>query len=471
MNRMPAHPLTLIFLLGIATVNVQALDKLPTTGCQRHSNLTLLRTCDPYQTFFLHVKASDLGTDAARPHRKMLPKRGEMHKVEGITRRLSLSHLVQRYIEFKEKALNEEEVGRNRIAGASVATKHGTAGDGNESSKWKSPEPASDEGKDSKETNRSVPVPGIATKSIETPLEVNASRETGKDNPPTVPKSKPVCMECASKGFLRADKTSFLLPGYPITREWFEILERRIEPKKPFRYKVRTGDSFIALARRYDTTVYDLKKINRLGKDHLLKVGETLRIVPGRKSPPEEIELEILRAKSGRYKVQKGDTLIGLSKRFGVKSSEIRRINRWKKNRHLRLGETIWIPVSQRKIDAVMKRRKYAFKYVNGKGFRHSLRVVATAYTSHRGQTDRTPFIAAWNNRIRPGMKIIAVSPDLIRKYGITNGTRVKISGLPGIYTVRDKMHRRMRKHIDIYMGTNRRKALRWGRRRVTIYW
>ncbi len=104
-------------------------------------------------------------------------------------------------------------------------------------------------------------------------------------------------------------------------------------------------------------------------------------------------------------------------------------------------------------------------------GFKRKLRVIATAYTSHRTQTDNTPFLAAWNNRIRPGMKVIAVSNDLILKYGITNGTRVRISGLPGVYVVRDKMHPRLRRHIDIYMGTNLSKALRWGRRRVILYW
>jgi 3D (Asp-Asp-Asp) domain-containing protein len=79
--------------------------------------------------------------------------------------------------------------------------------------------------------------------------------------------------------------------------------------------------------------------------------------------------------------------------------------------------------------------------------------------------------LAAWNNRIRPGMKIIAVSRDLIKKYGLGNGKKVRIQGLPGSYTVRDKMNKRYTKRIDIYMGTNRRKALRWGRRRTVIYW
>jgi len=108
------------------------------------------------------------------------------------------------------------------------------------------------------------------------------------------------------------------------------------------------------------------------------------------------------------------------------------------------------------------------FKTLKGK---RKLRVQATAYTSHRGQTDKTPFLAAWNNRLRPGMKVIAVSRDLIRKYGLGNGKKVRIQGLPGYYTVRDKMNKRYTKRIDIYMGTNRRKALRWGRKRVVIYW
>jgi 3D (Asp-Asp-Asp) domain-containing protein len=97
-------------------------------------------------------------------------------------------------------------------------------------------------------------------------------------------------------------------------------------------------------------------------------------------------------------------------------------------------------------------------------------RVTATAYTSHHSQTDATPFLAAWNNKLSPRRKSIAVSRDLIKK-GLGNGVRVRISGLRGIYTVRDKMNKRWKNKIDIYMGTNRKKALRWGKRKVTIRW
>jgi len=124
----------------------------------------------------------------------------------------------------------------------------------------------------------------------------------------------------------------------------------------------------------------------------------------------------------------------------------------------------------KKKKKKLKKKKKKSYKFLKRK-YKHKLRVTATAYTSHRRQTDSTPFLAAWNNRIRPGMKIIAVSRDLLRRYGLKNGSKVKISGVRGVYRVRDKMNKRYRRRIDIYMGTNRRKALRWGRKSVTIYW
>lgn len=101
----------------------------------------------------------------------------------------------------------------------------------------------------------------------------------------------------------------------------------------------------------------------------------------------------------------------------------------------------------------------------------NKLRVTATAYNSLPAQTDSTPNIAAWGDRLRPGMKVIAVSRDLLKKYGLKHKDKVKISGLEGEYLVLDKMNKRWRKKIDIYMGKDRRKALKWGRKNVTIRW
>ena len=98
------------------------------------------------------------------------------------------------------------------------------------------------------------------------------------------------------------------------------------------------------------------------------------------------------------------------------------------------------------------------------------LKVTATAYNSLPSQTDNTPDIAAWGDKLVNGMKVIAVSRDLL-KMGLKRNSVVKIKGLPGTYLVKDKMHKRWRNKIDIYMGTSKKKALKWGRKKVTLIW
>jgi len=100
----------------------------------------------------------------------------------------------------------------------------------------------------------------------------------------------------------------------------------------------------------------------------------------------------------------------------------------------------------------------------------HSLEVTASAYNSVRSQTQGNPSIGAWGDHLKPGMKVIAVSRDLIRM-GLKHNTRVKIKGLPGTYLVKDKMNKRWSRKIDIYMGRDIKAARQWGKRKVTISW
>lgn len=96
------------------------------------------------------------------------------------------------------------------------------------------------------------------------------------------------------------------------------------------------------------------------------------------------------------------------------------------------------------------------------------LELEATAYNSLEAQTDSTPDIAAWGDKLKPGMKSIAVSRDLL-KMGLKRGTRVKISGLEGEYVVLDKMNKRWKKRIDVYMGEDVKAALKFGKKQVTL--
>lgn len=94
--------------------------------------------------------------------------------------------------------------------------------------------------------------------------------------------------------------------------------------------------------------------------------------------------------------------------------------------------------------------------------------VRASAYNSLPAQTNSQPTRAAWGDELKPGMKVIAVSRDLLSQ-GLHYGDEVTIEGLKGHYRVIDKMHRRWRHKIDIYMGKDVKAARAWGVRKVEI--
>lgn len=110
-----------------------------------------------------------------------------------------------------------------------------------------------------------------------------------------------------------------------------------------------------------------------------------------------------------------------------------------------------------------------AWEPPSGPGWK-SMVVTATAYCSYDDQTSTHPYLGAWNDVMVPGSKAIAVSRNLI-SMGLGHNAPVYIHGLEGEYRVRDKMNRKWKNRIDIYYGRDEKGALRWGKRRVRIYW
>jgi len=94
--------------------------------------------------------------------------------------------------------------------------------------------------------------------------------------------------------------------------------------------------------------------------------------------------------------------------------------------------------------------------------------VTATAYNSLGYQTAGNPTITAFGDTLEPGMNAIAVSRDLLRA-GLDHNTKIKIEGFDGVFLVKDKMHYRWKKRIDIYMGENAKKARKFGRKKINI--
>ena len=97
-----------------------------------------------------------------------------------------------------------------------------------------------------------------------------------------------------------------------------------------------------------------------------------------------------------------------------------------------------------------------------------TIEVTATAYNSLAYQTSANPNITAFGDVLTPGKNYIAVSRDLLA-LGLVHNTPVKIEGFKGTFLVKDKMNKRWKKRIDIYMGTDVKKAKEWGKKKVTI--
>jgi 3D (Asp-Asp-Asp) domain-containing protein len=99
---------------------------------------------------------------------------------------------------------------------------------------------------------------------------------------------------------------------------------------------------------------------------------------------------------------------------------------------------------------------------------RDAFEVEATAFNSLPGQTHGDPNVTAFGARLEPGMRVIAVSDDLYAQ-GLREGVQVRIEGLPGAWTVGDRMSSRWSRRIDIYMGEDEDAARDWGVRRVKV--
>ena len=105
-------------------------------------------------------------------------------------------------------------------------------------------------------------------------------------------------------------------------------------------YVVKRGDSLYSIARQYGVNVNDLKKINNLTSD-LLSIGQIINI-PSSTTIVTPSEDDIINEEN-TYIVQRGDTLWSISRKFGVSVDDIKNANNLT-NEILTIGSTIIVP-------------------------------------------------------------------------------------------------------------------------------
>ena len=127
-----------------------------------------------------------------------------------------------------------------------------------------------------------------------------------------------------------------ILPLRPGTGRVPEMLDDGYVRSRQERYRVRRGDSLWTIARRFGVSTAQLCAWNGIGKDTVLRPGKVLRVAGGAKV-----------SKSGRsggtYRVQSGDSLWTISRRFGVSTAQLCAWNGISKSTVLRPGKVLQV--------------------------------------------------------------------------------------------------------------------------------
>lgn len=138
-------------------------------------------------------------------------------------------------------------------------------------------------------------------------------------------------------------KSSQLIAGRTIKVPGNVAEEIQDETRNTFTYKVKKGDTLFSIARKYNTGIDSIKDANGLYTSHL-SVGKQL-VIPGK---DYKTASDTDNAEPVLYKIQKGDSLGLIARKFGVAVNSIRRANNiWGNN--IIAGSTLLIPSSETK--------------------------------------------------------------------------------------------------------------------------
>lgn len=105
-------------------------------------------------------------------------------------------------------------------------------------------------------------------------------------------------------------------------------------------YTVKKGDTLYSIAKKYNTTVNNIKSLNNLSTS-TLRIGQKLKIPPKETTTPSTTPTP----NTLTYTIKKGDTLYGIATKYNTTISAIKSLNNLDTNT-LTIGKTLKIPTT-----------------------------------------------------------------------------------------------------------------------------
>ena len=105
-------------------------------------------------------------------------------------------------------------------------------------------------------------------------------------------------------------------------------------------YIVKSGDSLYSIARKYNTTVDEIKRLNNLS-NNVLSIGQVLKIPSSESSNTGSGT-----GTSNTYVVKSGDNLYSIARKYNTTVDELKRLNNLSNN-VLSIGQVLKIPSSE----------------------------------------------------------------------------------------------------------------------------
>jgi membrane-bound lytic murein transglycosylase D len=131
-------------------------------------------------------------------------------------------------------------------------------------------------------------------------------------------------------------------------------------------HRVRKGETLSGISRKYKTSVQTISRANNISRAHKIYAGKVLKI-PSRQYQNNPVVAKTRNIKGTsqdkpiRYKVNRGDNLWIIAKRFSTTTKQIMAVNKLP-NTNLHIGQTLYIPSD----DLVSKKGSSTYKVQSG---------------------------------------------------------------------------------------------------------